>query len=85
LLLAAVGTAARHAGQVQLYLAPLHAKTAAIKTLVANVRAAVRLAKSIAEQFGQRTSWGALLRHISDMIRHANLPGTAPTPHLGTG
>lgn len=85
LLLAAVGTAARHAGQTQLYLTPLHADTGTIRRLVANVRAALELARGIAEQFQQRTPWGALLRHISDLIRRANLPGGSPSPQLGTG
>ena len=42
LLLAAVGKAASHAGQTTLYLTPLHGKAGALKTLIANVRAAFR-------------------------------------------
>jgi hypothetical protein len=68
LLLAAVGKAVSHAGQTLLYLTPLHAKVQTIKTLVANVRAALQHVARTAEQFPAIDRWAALLRYICDRI-----------------
>ena len=50
LLLAAVGRSTSHGGQTTLYLTPMHAETGLIKSMIANVRAAVAHVKAIAEQ-----------------------------------
>ena len=68
LLLAAVGKTSSHAGRTLLYLTPLHAKVQTIKTLVANVRAALRHIAATAEQFPSIDRWAALLRYICDRI-----------------
>lgn len=73
LLLAAVGKAASHAGQTQLYLTPLHAKVDTIKSLIVNVRAALRHVARIAEQFPKADRWRELLHYICERI-------TAPIP-----
>ena len=51
LLPAAVGKAAGHPGQKQLYLTRLHAKVYTIKSLIVNVRAALRHLVRGAKQF----------------------------------
>jgi hypothetical protein len=66
--LAAVGKAASHAGQTQLYLTPLHAKTETIKSLIANVRAALQHVARVAEQLPSIDRWATLLRYICDRI-----------------
>ena len=68
LLLAAVGKAANHAGQTQLYLTPLHAKAQTIKSLIANIRAALQHVKQIAEQLPNVNRWRELLRYICQRI-----------------
>ena len=64
LLLAAIGKAANHGGQTQLYLTPLHGKVQTIKALVVNIRAALQHVKSIAEQLPSIDRWATLLRYI---------------------
>ena len=78
LLLAAVGKAASHAGQTQLYLTPLHAKAQTIKSLIVNVRAALQHVKRIAEQLPKVNRWGELLRYICQRI----VPSPPPLPAL---
>lgn len=68
LLLAAVGKAASHAGGTTLYLTPLHGKAAVLKTLIANIGAALQHVRATAEQFRNIDPWGCLLRYISDKI-----------------
>lgn len=68
LLLSAVGKAANHAGQTQLYLTPLHAKSNAIKMLITNIRAALTHTKQVAEQFPNVSRWNELLRYICQRI-----------------
>ena len=53
LLLAAVGKAVNHAGQTTLYLTPLHGKAKMLKSLIANIRAALQHVRQAAEQFAQ--------------------------------
>jgi hypothetical protein len=77
LLLAAVGRATSHAGQTTLYLTPMHAKTGLIKTMVANVHAAIRHVRQAAEQLPQLDRWAALLRYICQRIVG---PSALPTP-----
>jgi len=68
LLLAAVGKAANHGGQTQLYLTPLHAKFDTIKTLIANIHAALQHVKVTAEQIPKVDRWATLVRYISQRI-----------------
>lgn len=78
LLLAAVGKAASHAGQTQLYLTPLHGKLQTIKALIVNIRAALQHVKAIAEQLPRIDRWATLLRYICQRIA----PTIAPAPPL---
>ena len=84
LLLAAVGKVASHAGQTQLYLTPLHAKTQTIKALVANIRAALQHVRAAAEQLPTLDRWATLVRYICQRIAPSigpivSLPALKPT------
>ena len=68
LLLAAVGKAVNHANQTTLYLTPLHGKADVLKTLIANIGAALQHVRAAAEQFTQADRWGLLVRYVSDRI-----------------
>jgi hypothetical protein len=78
LLLAAVGKTASHAGQVMLYLTPMHGKTDLLKTLIANIRAALQHVKATAEQFKAHDPWALLVLYVSERFapspRHYRLP-----------
>jgi hypothetical protein len=78
LLLAAVGKATSHAGQTQLYLTPMHAKADTIKTLIANVRAALQHVKRTAEQLTSVDPWSTMVRYICQLIAP---PIGQPPPH----
>ena len=79
LLLAAEGKAANHGGQTQLYLTPLHGKVQAIKAMIANIRAALRHVKTIAEQLPKPDPWATLLRYICQRFA-PNI--TSPIPKI---
>ena len=64
LLLAAVGRAVSHAGQTLLYLTPMHADAGLIKSMIANVRAAISHVRRAAEQLPKLDRWAALLVYI---------------------
>jgi hypothetical protein len=68
LLLAAVGKAVNHANQTTLYLTPLHGNAQRLKTLIANIGAALQHVRAAAEQFTQADRWGLLVRYVSDRI-----------------
>lgn len=85
LLLAAVGRAARSAGQTTLYLTALHGKARVLKPLIGNIRAALQHVRATAEQFNTRDPWTVLLRYISDKIAPALAPSRPATLLAGTG
>ena len=85
LLLAAVGTAANHAGQTTLYLTPLHGKANILKPLIANIRAALQHVKDTAEQFKSIDPWAVLLRYVSDKIAPILGPFKPPPALVTTG
>ena len=85
LLLAAVGTAASHAGQTTLYLTPLHGKAQVLKTLIANIRVALQHVKDTAEQFKSLDPWAVLLRYVSDKIAPVLGPFRPPDGLPATG
>lgn len=85
LLLAAVGTAANHAGQTTLYLTPLHGKANSLKPLIANIRAALQHVKDTAEQFKSIDRWAVLLRYVSDKIAPVLGPFRPPDVLAATG
>jgi hypothetical protein len=68
LLLAAVGRTVSHAGQTTLYLTPMHAEAGLIKSMIANVHAAVRHVRGVAEQFPKVDRWATLLAYICQRI-----------------
>jgi len=78
LLLAAVGRATSHSDQTTLYLTPMHAETGLIKSMIANVRAAIRYVRQAAEQLPQIDRWAKLLGYICQRIVGPTAP---PTPH----
>jgi len=68
LLLAAVGRAVSHSGQTTLYLTPMHAAAGLIKSMIANVQAAIRHVKNAAEQLPRLDRWRALVAYICQRI-----------------
>jgi hypothetical protein len=78
LLLAAVGKAVNHANQTTLYLTPLHGKAHVLKTLIANIGAALQHVRAAAEQFAQADPWGLLVRYVSDRIAPVIGPSRPP-------
>ena len=80
-----MGTAANHAGQTTLYLTPLHGKRNVLKTLIANIRAALQHVKNTAEQFKSIDPWSVLLRYVSDKIAPTLGPFRPPDGLQATG
>jgi len=68
LLLAAVGRAVTHSGQTLLYLTPMHAEASLIKSMIANVHAAIQHVRRAAEQLPKLDRWRALLAYICQRI-----------------
>ena len=68
MLLAAVGRAVNHSGQTTLYLTPMHAETGLIKSMIANVQAAISHVKHAAEQLPKIDRWATLLAYICRRI-----------------
>ena len=85
LLLAAVGRTVSHAGQTTLYLTPLHGKANLLKPLMANIHAALRHVKTVAEQFRPVDPWTVLLRYVCDKIVPKFAPSKPTIGLLATG
>jgi hypothetical protein len=85
LLLAAVGKAVSHANQTTLYLTPLHGKATALRSLIANIGAALQHVRQAAEQFAQPDRWALLLRYVSDKIAPTLRPFQPPDALPVTG
>jgi len=68
LLLAAVGRAASSGNQTTLYLTPMHAEVGLIKSMIANVHAAIRHVRAVAEQLPKTDRWATLLAYICQRI-----------------
>ena len=85
LLLAAVGRATHSAGQTTLYLTPLHGKTGLLKSLIANIHAALQHVKAAAEQIKTKDRWALLLRYVSDKIAPVIGPFRPPNALPATG
>ena len=77
LLLAAVGRATHSGNQTTLYLTPMHAETGLIKSMLANVQAAIRHVRAAAEQLPDLDRWRTLLAYICHRIVGQN---TLPNP-----
>jgi hypothetical protein len=85
LLLAGVGRASSSGGQTTLYLTPLHGKAKLIKTLIANIHAALQYVKAAAEQIKSADPWSLLLRYVSAKIALVIEPFRPPTAVAATG
>jgi len=68
LLLAAVGRATSSGGQTMLHLTPMHAEAGLIKSMIANVQAAIQHVKCAAEQLPKLDRWATLLAYICQRI-----------------
>ena len=80
LLLAAVGRATSSGNQTTLYLTPMHAEAGLIKSMIANVHAAIRHVKAAAEQLPKLDRWAALLAYICQrIVGQIGLPIPPPT------
>ena len=85
LLLAAVGRAAHSGGQTTLYLTPMHGKAHLLKSLIANIHAALQHIKATAEQFRTVDPWALLLRYVSEKIAPTLGPFMPPNALPATG
>jgi Transposase DDE domain group 1 len=80
LLLAAVGRATSHGGQTTLYLTPMHAEVGLIKSMIANVHAAIRHVRQAAEQLPGLDRWATLVAYICRrIVGQTTLPTPPPT------
>ena len=68
LLLAAVGRTTSSGNQTTLYLTPMHAEAGLIKSMIANVHAAIRHVQAAAEQLPRIDRWATLLAYICERI-----------------
>ena len=68
LLLAAVGRAVSHAGQTMPYLTPKHADVGLIKSMIANLHAALKHVRQAAEQFPKIDRRATLLAYICQKL-----------------
>ena len=64
----AVGRATSHADQTTLHLTPVHAELGLIKSMIANVHAAIRYVRSAAEQLPKVDRWVTMLGYICRRI-----------------
>jgi hypothetical protein len=85
LLLAAVGRAAHSGGQTTLYLTPMHGKVELLKSLIANIQAALQHVRATAEQFKASDPWALMLRYVSEKISPSLRPFRPPEALPGTG
>lgn len=85
LLLAAVGRATTSGGQTTLYLTPMHAEVGLIKSMIANVHAAVAHVRRTAEQLPGLDRWRALLDYICQRIIGPSILPTPPPALAGHG
>ncbi|MCO5122379.1 MAG: IS1380 family transposase [Rhizobacter sp.] len=80
LLLAAVGRATSSGNQTMLYLTPMHAEAGLIKSMIANVHAAIRHVRAAAEQLPKLDRWRTLLAYICQrIVGQIGLPIPPPT------
>ena len=68
LLLAAVGRATSSGNQTTLYLTPMHAEAGLIKSMIANVHAAIQHVRATAQQLPKADRWRVLLAYICQRI-----------------
>jgi hypothetical protein len=85
LLLAAVGRATSSGNQTTLYLTPMHAEVGLIKSMIANVHAAIEHVRAVAEQLPKIDRWAAMLAYICQRIAGPIRLPTLPQRLAATG
>lgn len=85
LLLAAVGRTVSHAGQTMLYLTPMHAEAGLIKSMIANVHAAISHVRRAAKQLPKLDQWATLVVYICRKIVGQFALPTPPTALAAPG
>lgn len=85
LLLAAVGRATLSGGQTTLYLTPMYGNADLLKSLIANIHAALQHVRAAAEQFKSADPWALLLRYVSNKITHCLPPFRPPDALSASG
>jgi hypothetical protein len=85
LLLAAVGRASSYANQTMLYLTPMHAKAGIIKSMIANIHAALRAIEDAAEQLKTPDKWTRFLRYVCNQIAGYFPPKPIIGAHIPAG
>jgi len=85
LLLAGVGRAVKHAGQITLHLTPMHGAKDKLMALVANIRSALSHVKSVAEQLPKANCWKAFVDYVVAKITRPLPPWIPPEPLALTG
>jgi hypothetical protein len=78
LLLAAVGRATSSGNQTTLYLTPMHAEAGLIKSMIANVHAAIQHVKAAAEQLPKLDRWRVLAYICQRIVGQIGLPTPPP-------
>ena len=78
LLLAAVGRATSSGNQTTLYLTPVHADAGLIKSMIANVHAAISHVRRAAEQLPKLDRWATLVTYICSRIVGQTVLPTPP-------
>jgi hypothetical protein len=63
-----VGRATSSGNQTTLYLTPMHAQTGLIKSMIANVHAAIQHVKAAAQQLPKLDRWATLVAYICRKI-----------------
>lgn len=85
LLLAAVGRATHSGGRTELHLTPMHAQVGLIKTMIANIQAAIAYVRRAAQQLSKVDRRCLLLGYISEQITRQTVLPTPPTALAGAG
>ena len=68
-----------------LHLTPLHGKVGLLKSLIANIHAALQHVKAAAEQIKTTDRWAVLLRYVSDKMAPVIAPFRLPQALPATG
>jgi hypothetical protein len=74
LLLAAVGKAVKHAGQTTVYLTAMHGARDKLMEYLANIRAALRHVRAVAEQLPQINRWQVFVDYVVAKITRPLMP-----------
>ena len=78
LLRTGVGRAVKHAGQITLYLTPMHVAKDKLLGLIANIRTALSYVRAVAEQLPQADRWKTFLDDVVAKITQHLPPWSCP-------